>query len=203
MRGLVEFGFRRPTLGLSPGIDDTIADLPPNRVKQVIAIEDRDPIGLKVHVLHQLHTWRKAFPGATGLILITRDPRDAITSQVLRRFQRRLWLGERSLRVEVQRGVSDYIALLNTFAAWQPAMRWHLEFERLVAKSGSLDYANAFLERVGAPHRLDASQWQELLQVTKESQISLGTIGRRRKPRVRAMAEALLGPGGVPFPVAT
>lgn len=203
MRGLVEFGFRRPTLGLSPGIDDTIADLPPNRAKRVIAIEDREPIALKVHVLHQMHSWTKSFSVAKGLILITRDPRDAITSQVLRRFRRRYWLGERRLRVEVQRAVSDYIALLNTYGAWQPAMRWHLQFERLVEKTGSLDYANTFLARVGAPHRLSASQWQELLQVTKESQISLGTIGWRRKPRVRAMVETLIGPDGLQTPDAT
>jgi hypothetical protein len=102
------------------------------------------------------------------------------------------WLTERRLRLGVERNVSDYLGLLYLHQAWRADRRWHLEFDRLVDPAGSLDYVNAFLADVGAPHRLDATQWAGLQQVTKESQTSLGSLGASRKPRVRAAVEAYL-----------
>lgn len=194
VRGILEFGFRRPTLG-PPALlmrDGPIADRPPNAARHVIAIEDREPIGLKAHYLHHVLAHQRKFPDATGVLLVTRNPAEAITSQLLRRFSRSPWLTERRLRLGVERNVSDYLGLLFLHQAWAADRRWHLEFGRLVDPAGSLDYVNAFLGRIGAPHRLDAGQWAGLQQVTKESQSSLGSLGARRKPRVRAAVEAHL-----------
>ena len=194
VRGILEFGFRRPTLG-PPALlmrDGPIADRPPNQAKRVIAIEDREPIGLKAHYLHHVLAHQRRFPDATGVLLVSRNPGDAITSQLLRRFSRSPWLTERRLRLGVERNVSDYLGLLFLHQAWPADRRWHLEFERLVDRDGSLGYVNAFLARIGAPHRLDAAQWAGLQQVTKESQSSLGSLGARRKPRVRAAVESHL-----------
>ena len=203
VRGLVEFGFRRPTLGLQAHNDGPISDGAPNRARRVIAIENRDPIGLKVHFLHQLLARKRDFPDAVGMILVTRDPREAITSQLLRHFRRSPWISGRGLRIEIERSISDYLGLLYAYRAWTASCRWHLEFDRLVGEDGSLEYGNQFLERVGAPHRLDAAQWQGLRQVTRESQISLGQIGRHRKPRVRAAVEERLGPEDLRLLMAT
>jgi hypothetical protein len=194
VRGILEFGFRRPTLGLPAFLlrDGPIANRPPNAAKRVIAIDDREPIGLKAHWLHHVLAHEQQFPDATGVLLVTRNPADAITSQLLRRFSRVPWLTERRLRLGVERNVSDYLGLLYLHQAWRADRRWHLEFDRLVDPAGSLDYVNAFLADVGAPHRLDATQWAGLQQVTKESQTSLGSLGASRKPRVRAAVEAYL-----------
>jgi hypothetical protein len=193
VRGLIEFGFRRPTLGARDFPRDLpIVDRPPNLERRMIAVEDRDPIGLKTHCLHRMLVHQQRFPDADTLLLITRRPCDAISSQLTRELRSTLWLTERRLRSAIGRGINDYLALMYAYRGWPPERRIHVEFERLVDQASSFDYVTAFLTRVGAPHLPTEAQWADLQQLTKDSQFSLGSRGNRRRLRLRAAVDAQL-----------
>lgn len=193
VRGILEWAFRRPTRG-APGSrrDPAIGDRTPNAEWRAIGFESLDPVGVKLHYLHQSMMIGRECPSAGNLLLITRDPADAISSQLLRDFAYLPWLSGRRLRRSVERAVSDYLALVWLYRGWPAGRRELLEFSRLVDPEGSLDYVNRFLERQGAPLRLDAASWADLKRVTRESQRSLGRRGFRRKPRIRDAVESLL-----------
>jgi hypothetical protein len=188
VRGVVEFGFGRPTEGAPgrKGGDPPIADRGPNRSAQVIEISDRDPIGFKAHSLLHVGAHRLRFPDATGLVLVLRDPADAIASQLMRAFTWLPWLTDRRLRIEAEAAANGYLSLACLYRSWDPSRRWLVRFEELVGAGDSLGRANALLDAVGARRRLDAQRWEALKQVTRESQRALGRIASRRKERVRA-----------------
>jgi hypothetical protein len=194
VRGIMEFGFRQPTLGPPTRLmrDPPIADRPPNAAMRLISIEDREPIGLKAHRLHTVLEYERAYTDDLHMLLVTRNPADAITSQLLRHFAHSLWLSERKLRAAVERDIGNYLALLWVYRGWKEDRCNHLEFERLLDPNTSLDYVNAFLTRVNAPYRLSAAEWKDLQQLTKGSQRSAGKKSLKRKQRIRDRVKAQL-----------
>ena len=169
-----------------------IAARPANRNAQMIELTSEHPIGFKAHTPDQIFLRERDNPGNWGLVLITRDPREAIPSQLARKPVARLPFGrmrKRLLRHKVRKEMSNYIMLLYVFRAFAGRPRLHLRFEHLV----HADKRQPELARLWSAMSLNPNQnnIDELYDVAKGSQTSLDA--RREKLKAEIAQHLNLG----------
>lgn len=118
-------------------------------------------------------------------MLITRDPVEAITSHLVRKFQGKLFITNRSLRRAVESEVDIYVALLFAFYAKPKSRRLYVRYEELTDKSSGLAEAQRIIFAVlGDRPAIAHHQWQHICEVALTSQSSLGEHSYALRERI-------------------
>lgn len=176
VRGIVEAYSQRPTEGCFGIKSDTPIYQNKANKDGIISIKSDIPIGYKAHLLREIHS-RDLLYGRynLGMVLITRNPADAIASHCVRILSNKLKypiLTERRKRTVVQNEIDSYLALLFRFASHKNELKVHLKYESLISPETSkqtvVELLSAFnVELTGPP-------LEKVLQITKSSQVSIG-----------------------------
>ncbi|WP_397542248.1 hypothetical protein [Roseovarius salis] len=187
VRTLVEYAARQPTLGC-PGAprDIPIHQRDANARSGLIQIATDEPKAVKAHWANQIKR-NEAGRDADHLLLITRDPADAIASHLARVFARKAFLTERRVRRAIEAELDAYIGVLYAFMAKPRDMRLHVRFEALTDSDNGHYEAQRILDAL-LPDRLDLSQdaWRKIRQTAGASQGSLDRRSYALKNRIRA-----------------
>ncbi|MDM9625968.1 hypothetical protein QTL95_08680 [Rhizobium sp. S152] len=139
VRAIVERFSGRPTLGC-PGNE---RDDPPlylrkkNQSLNLIKIEDERCIGRKSHSLFDLIR-HDAHEENAGLVLITRDPLDAITSHIYSLARPRLLKRKVRCDVLVQKAVQEYLAPIFAFRGMHNRKRIYVRYEDFVRPNSGI-----------------------------------------------------------------
>lgn len=186
VRAIIEAYTEQPTEGcLGAKRDIPIFQRPANR-KRLIQIHSDHTIGYKAHTLEEIHERDRTIAnGPMGVILITRDPVAAISSQATRILSDRRrypWLTNRRKRIVIQEQVNLYLALVFRYASQRKEARIHLKFEDLVSKETVDRTVTEFLNKLEVC--LQGPPLAEVVELAKESQNSLGDTARELKGEI-------------------
>ncbi|MDK3018358.1 sulfotransferase family protein [Pseudodonghicola flavimaris] len=205
VRSLIEFATHRPTLGCPGATQDApIYQRPANARARLIDIRDADPVAFKSHFANQIQRHDQDYL-IDHFLLITRDPREAISSHLARDLTRHFCLGDRTLRRRVEQELNIYIALLYAYRAYPARRRLHVRFEDLTAPpERSHPAARALLDAMGLPSaELTAAGWLQVRKIAAASQHSLGRRGQKVRARLRQAVGARIGAADVDHFLAT
>ena len=109
------------------------------------------------------------------MVLITRNPADAIASHCARLLSNKRKypiLTERRKRVVVQNEIDNYLALIFRFACQKKEMKVHLKYESLISPETSKQTIVELLSALNV--ELTGPPLEKVLQLTKSSQVSIG-----------------------------
>ena len=194
VRGIVEAYSKRPTEGCF-GIK-TDPPIYQNKANKdgIISIKSDVAIGYKAHLLREIHA-RDLLYGRSnlGMILITRNPADAIASQcvrILSQKRERLFLTKRKKRILVQNEIDSYLALLFRFASHKNEMKVHLKYESLISPETSKQTVVELLSALNV--ELTGPPIEKVLQITKSSQVSVGSRFPLLKDEIRSEVQSQL-----------
>jgi hypothetical protein len=158
----------RPTLGC-PGNDK--GDPPiylrsPNVDAKLINIEDFAPIGRKSHFLRELirHDLEEE---QAGVILITRDPEEAIMSHLYPLLKPSFMRRRVKAALPVRKAVDEYLAMVFAFRGMFGRNRIHLKLEDLI--SSPLETSRRLLSGMGLQPNINERDISETLALAKES----------------------------------
>lgn len=173
VRAILEAYTNRPTEGCLGSTNDTpIYQRSPNK-SGVIQIKDTKPIAYKAHWLREIHARERVFGcGAMGMILITRDPAQAISSHIARSKKLRLLPQKRRIRRAIGKAVDEYLGLVHRYAAHQCSAKFHVQFEDLINVKTAHETATSILKRIGV--EMEGPSLQSVAALAKESQQSIG-----------------------------
>lgn len=118
----------------------------------------RDMIGLK----------ERGLPVADGLVLITRDPVEAISALVLDSPRRQLEVSEKDLRRVIDLQVSRYLETAVLYASVRTS-KIHVLYEGLCAEDG-WHYACSMLEKLGGSRLPSREDFARMCGGTKSAQ---------------------------------
>ena len=127
------------------------------------------------------------------MILITRNPADAIASQcvrILSQKRERLFLTKRKKRILVQNEIDSYLALLFRFASHKKEMKVHLKYESLISPETSKQTIVELLSVLNV--ELTGPPIEKVLQITKSSQVSVGSRFPLLKDEIRSEVQSQL-----------
>ena len=176
----------RPTEGCLGAKRDTPIHQRAANGTKLIRIRSDQPVGYKAHSLREMHERdRNATEGPMGVILVTRDPVTAISSQTTRILSNRRkypWVTSRRKRIVIQEQIDLYLALVFRYASQNEGSRVHVRFEDLVSKKTADRAVNEFLNKLGVS--LNGPSLTEISALAKESQTSLGTKGQDLKREI-------------------
>ena len=176
VRGIVEAYSHRPTEGgFGTKYDPPIYQNKANK-DGLISIKSDVTIGYKAHFLREIHS-RDLLYGRhnLGMVLITRNPADAIASHCARLLSNKRKypiLTERRKRVVVQNEIDNYLALIFRFASQKKEMKVHLKYESLISPETSKQTVVELLSALNV--ELTGPPLEKVLQITKSSQVSIG-----------------------------
>ena len=175
VRGLMELHSGRPTMGCPGSKKDTpIFERLPNQKKGIIKITDQDPIGYKAHRICEILINSQKCAAPQSLILITRNPADAISSHLTRSHRRKgLMLKHRKIdREMVKDSVDSYLGLVLFYQAFQ-GTKIHLRFRDLVDESWQRKNYPSLVEKITGNFPKSAVDVSEIMMLTKDSQESM------------------------------
>lgn len=186
VRAIMEAYTGRPTEGVPGSLRDTPIHARQGNADGGIAVTGSEPIGYKAHVPWQVHERARSLEGrAFGMVLITRDPVAAISSQATRLLSNRRRypiLTSRRKRLIVQSQVDRYLSVLFLYAAYRRGPKLHLRFEDLTSEESAERSVRALLEALGA--RLEGPPLAQVYAMAKESQDSLVKYNRKLKAEI-------------------
>ncbi len=193
VRALIEYASERPTRGCPGASRDTaIHRRDANARSNLISIRHEQPVAAKSHFAKQIKQ-NEEHLGADRLILVTRDPSEAIASHLARTFERKLLVTRRRLRRAVEAEVDAYVALLFAFNAKPDSMRLHVRYEALIDDTAGLDEARRIVDAVsGNRQAMTDAAWHSIRETAKESQSALGTRSPALRDRVRAVVASYI-----------
>lgn len=197
VRAIIEKYTRRPTRGgWGASADTPIYLRKPNRDAGEIDVQNEEPIAFKAHRIYEMHQNEREQSETMGMMLITRDPVDAISSQVCRHFRFNPLPTGRMLRRTVYPAIENYVSLLSEYAARQGKPRIRIRFEDLLGRDQqrSLETSRTIVSAFGVdPGIVQKGDLEDLFQVSKESQVSLSTLSHGvLLARVRDMVASML-----------
>lgn len=190
VRAILEYLTHRPTV--SRGVDQPIHMRKANQDARLIEVHDPDPIGYKAHFLAEILENQMRSVKPSGLILITRDPADAIVSHLYPEYirwktklqKRRLFFAKKRRRVwedidwnsRVRQDYNGYLGCVFAYLAWKGRPRLHLKYEDLVNNSRS--FCNYLAHQIGACGDLNQEEVDAVLSLSRGSLLRKG--GRAR-----------------------
>lgn len=181
VRAILETYTHRPTEGALGAGRDTSIYARKSNVSGLVKVRSDQPIGYKAHFLREIHFRDRLFDeGSIGMILVTRDPVAAISSQatrILGNKRRYPWLTSRRKRLVIQEQIDLYLSLVFRFAANGDAPKVHVKFEDLLNPSISEQTVARLLDAVGA--KLEGQPLSEVFELAMESQKSLANYNKR------------------------
>ena len=194
VRGIVEAYSKRPTEGCFGITSDPPIYQNKSNKDAIISIKSDVAIGYKAHLLREIHA-RDLLYGRSnlGMILITRNPADAIASQcvrILSKKRERLFLTKRKKRILVQNEIDSYLALLFRFASHKKEMKVHLKYESLISPETSKQTIVELLSVLNV--ELTGPPIEKVLQITKSSQVSVGSRFSLLKDEIRSEVQSQL-----------
>ena len=194
VRGIVEAYSKRPTEGCFGITSDPPIYQNKSNKDAIISIKSDVAIGYKAHFLREIHA-RDLLYGRSnlGMILITRNPADAIASQcvrILSQKRERLFLTKRKKRILVQNEIDSYLALLFRFASHKKEMKVHLKYESLISPETSKQTIVELLSVLNV--ELTGPPIEKVLQITKSSQVSVGSRFPLLKDEIRSEVQSQL-----------
>ena len=194
VRALMEMYSGRPTLGCPGSKKDTpIFERPPNQSRGLINITDCDPIGYKAHMICEILANSQTRAAPQKLLLITRNPADAISSHLARSHRRKgLMLRHRRIdREMVKASVDAYMGLVLFYQAFECA-KIHVRFEDLVDPNWQLKSLQGLVEKVTGLTPKVAVDANQIMMLAKDSQKSLrGSLSALKKELSTAVSEFL------------
>lgn len=195
VRAIVEYATRSATHGC-PTVrgDIAIHQREPNRAAGLIRIDTEHIYGRKAHSLFDAMTWHERDRSLTQkVVLVSRNPVDAISSQLLRGLARRWFLSERHLHQRVQDQVRFYLETVYLFRACDTARRHRIRLEDLLSDAGH-EHANHLLGFIGCQSLLGAEEFRTLKTLARDSQKSLKPVSAVLRARVRAKVAGMISP---------
>ena len=207
VRALLELFAQRPTLGC-PGsdVDIPIYQREANQRQRLIAISNSQPIGRKSHSLADMHLHLKDTSAlSAGVILITRDPAEAIMSHLYPEYaawhHRQKKLSKNSFsrlfrknqvsknwKEAVRWEVSLYLESIYMFLCASAQTRLHLHFEDLI--QDRLSFARNLSEQIGLPGPHSEATVLSVLQLSQESLVRSGN--HLRNPKMVEELQAMI-----------
>lgn len=200
VRALLEYATKSPTFGCPGAKHDTpIYSRKPNIASGVIKISEHCPVGLKSHFLNQLRRNEREHKVA-NILLITRDPVGAISSQICRQFSKKIYVSERAIRRAVEVGLDTYLSLLYAYRTYPIERRYHIKFEDLMDNDTALYSANELLAVVcPTATQISLSEWNSIRKLAKESQVSLVRKAQPLRKRVSVVVDKYISYDDVQF----
>lgn len=210
VRALVEYITKRPTAASleASESDKAIYLRSANQTADVIKIDDVEPVGYKAHSLQRLVENSARSSSPFGLILITRDPADAIVSQLYPRYERwksklekkRLFFAKHRKKTweefdwpaEIRGNYNSYLSCVFAYLAWKGRPRIHLKYEDLTRDGYA--FAQSFSQKLGAEGNLDPSETETVLSLSRDSLNRKG--GRKRDPELVGELQGLIAKHG-------
>lgn len=186
LRAILEYATQRPTLGCPGALPDTpIHTREPNRNSQLITIAHDEPVGLKIHSLRDFAQWEKqGSDNIERLLLLTRDPVDAISSHLLRDFRNHWFLSDKLLRRSVSTQVSLYLETIILFCSYPETSRRHVSFSALTGPDAA-SHATMLLQSLGIDTELTDEQMCSISAISRDSQKSLEHVRPALAARVK------------------
>lgn len=207
VRALVEYLTERPTVSsVEAGEPDKAIYLrSANQAAGVIKITDQKPVGYKAHSLQRLVENAARSTSPFGLILITRDPADAIVSQLYPKYEKwkskldkkRIFFAKQRRRTweefdwpaEVRNNFNSYLSCVFAYLAWKGRPRIHLKYEDLTSDGYAL--SKSFAQKLGYDGDVNQAEIEAVLSLSKNSLNRKG--GRKRDPELAGELKALIG----------
>jgi len=144
-----------------------------NLTAGLIAVTQTAPIGYKSHFANQIVRHERE-QNINRILLITRNPAEAISSHLARRFSKMIYASSRSIRIAVERELDIYLSLLYAFRSFPVENRCHTRFENLILPERSLSEANKLLRMAcSGCAELSMAEWFKVCMTAKNSQVSL------------------------------
>ena len=192
VRAIIEAYTHRPTEGcLGAIMDPPIFKKPANKSK-LIQIRSDQVIGYKAHYLREIHERdRTNADGPMGMILITRDPVAAISSQATRILSnkwRPLGPTSRRKRIIIQEQINLYLSLIFRYVAQKDGPKAHVKYEDLIAEETAEATAKKLLDKLGV--ELEGPSLFEVFKLAKESQSSLGDSAQKLRQEIEQIVSA-------------
>ncbi|MCQ1852777.1 hypothetical protein [Neorhizobium galegae] len=164
VRAIVERFSGRPTLGC-PGAERD--DLPiylrgPNQSLNLIKIRDQQCVARKSHFLREFIK-HDAQETEAGIILITRDPLEAITSHIYAAVKPRLFRRRVKCFFAVREAVDDYLGSVFAFRAMHERKRIHVCYEDFIRPNS--DVPAKLIQAMGLSARPTEAEVAETLSL--------------------------------------
>lgn len=176
VRGLLEAASGRKTLGCPGAKNDTPIYKRIDTEQQKILDVDpfKRPVAMKSHFATEIWRHGKKYPGA-GVILITRDPVDAISSHLLRGIDTEKKLRLRDYGREIEQLQREYLHLLYVYKSYPEEMRYHIKFKDLMGSEKDISLIlSQISKKMNASFRpLTNEKIAEIKSLTKDTQSSL------------------------------
>jgi hypothetical protein len=180
VRAVVERFSGRPTLGC-PGVekdDPPIYLRAPNLCLDLIKIRDEQCIGRKSHFPREFIK-HDAQEVEAGIILITRDPIEAITSQIYSMVTPRIFRKRVDPFFAVRQAVDDYLGSVFVFRAMHDRRRIHVRYEDFIRPNSGVPAK--LLQSMGFSTLPSEAEVAETLSLSFDSLQRPGRVKRDRK----------------------
>ena len=176
VRGLLEGASGRKTLGCSGAKnDEPIYKRIENKRRKILDVDPfKPPVAMKSHFSTEIWRYSKKYPEA-GVILITRDPVDAISSHLLRSIDSEKNLALRDYSREIRQSLREYLHLLYVYRSYPEEMRYHIRFNDLMGSEENISLiVSQISKKMNAGFtRLTNEKIAEIRSLTKDTQSSL------------------------------
>jgi len=195
IRGLLEAYSQRPTLGCpNSSLDGPIHERFPNKTKKIIEISDETPIGYKAHNVREIQLNNQLCSLELNLILITRNPKEAISSHLARLSSSsnpiKKFVRNRThmIRKNVEKELETYMDLVTFFHNFD-GVKIHLEFEKLVDNAWQQRNLLPLMAEITGCIPDPAIIYKDVLSISKDSQSSLPKNLYHRKQKISSILE--------------
>ncbi|MCR9136751.1 MAG: hypothetical protein NXI27_12185 [Alphaproteobacteria bacterium] len=188
-RAIIEGYSHRPTIGCPESVlrDQPIYLRRPNLQSGAIKVFDHRPIGYKSHFAREFHAHDRALDGRAGLLLITRDPLEAISSHVYRIVSRRRFSLDKTIRRQVSSSIDSYLSLIHIYRSMAHRPRLHMRFETLADPKERVASAQILLRGIGVDAMVSPPDVEAIVSTARESQTSVGRMRVKLRDRIRHM----------------
>ncbi len=185
VRAILEYATKRPTL---PSLEARKLDVPiylrkPNQKENFIKVTDDHAIGYKSHFLLEFLQNEEISKRKSGIILITRDPVEAIVSHLypdyarakslhaLKSFlfltKKRTYLDDGLWREKIRAHVDIYLSCAFAYHYLKDRPRIHVRFEDLI--EDPVLFANSLIEKMGIEKKLSDYEVKKVLSLSRDS----------------------------------
>nr|WP_321461592.1 sulfotransferase domain-containing protein [uncultured Cohaesibacter sp.] len=185
VRAILEYVTERPTL---PSLEARKLDIPiylrkPNQLENFIKVTNDHPIGYKSHFLLEFLQNEEISKRNSGIILITRDPLEAIVSHLYPDYERakslhalksflflskkRTYLDDGLWSEKIRSSVNIYLSCVFAYRTMKGRPRIHIQFENLVKDPAF--FVNSLIEKMKIDKKLSDFEVEKVLSLSKDS----------------------------------
>ena len=179
IRGLLEAYSGRPTLGCPRKPNDSpIFERSSNQRLKVIKISDPTPIGYKAHWVKEIRRNNRLYSSPPNLLLITRNPIDAISSHLSRQSVAKNTIEDkinwflRGKPSNIKRATDLYLETIMYYRSFK-GPKIHLKFEDLVCETWQQNHLPDVMSKMTGKSIDPTLNVSDIMLITKESQQSL------------------------------